>query len=83
MSPESESILDFILELFQIAGGSWTKVVDQANISAVELEQFLNYAAVFLANIGNYYVRNLEQDINMSLLMEVLLDWIGMLSTES
>ena len=56
VSPESISIFDFILEAYRSCDGDWSKLASQANVSQDSLTGFLEYAAVFLANIGNYYV---------------------------
>jgi dipeptidyl-peptidase III len=56
VSPESVSIFDFILEAYRSCDGDWSKLASQANVSHDSMTKFLEYAAVFLANIGNYYV---------------------------
>ena len=56
VSPESISIFDFILEVYRSCDGDWPKIATQVNISHDTLTRFLEYAAVFLANIGNYNV---------------------------
>ncbi|QDS74412.1 hypothetical protein FKW77_005831 [Venturia effusa] len=53
-SPESESIYDFIVELHNAFKGDWKAVQEKAGLSDDELKQFLNYAAQFLGNCGNY-----------------------------
>ena len=55
-SPESISIFQFILELYKSCEGKWPKLASRAGIEVEELRRFLNYAAVFLGNIGNYFV---------------------------
>jgi len=55
-SPESISILQFILELYRSCEGSWSELASRAGIEFEELLRFLDYAAVFLGNIGNYFV---------------------------
>lgn len=60
VSPESNSILDLILELHQACNGEWERLLEGADDSATkerELLDFLNFAALFLSNMGNYYVR--------------------------
>ena len=56
VSPESSAIFDFIIELYRACDGDWIKLATQAGVSTTDLEHFLEYAAVFLANVGNYYV---------------------------
>jgi dipeptidyl-peptidase-3 len=53
-SPESESIYDFIIELYNASNGDWKSLQKQAGISDEELKYFLEYAAMFLGNSGNY-----------------------------
>lgn len=53
-SPESEAIYDFILELHKAAGGDWMGFATKAGLSEDELNAFLQYAAQFLGNGGNY-----------------------------
>lgn len=55
VSPESISIFDFILELYESCHGNWEQITMSDGISGEDLEQFLRYAATFLSNIGNYY----------------------------
>ncbi|KAH0544774.1 hypothetical protein FGG08_001141 [Glutinoglossum americanum] len=55
VSPESIAIFDFILEVYRSCDGDWSKLAIQVNVSHESLTNFLGYAAVFLANIGNYY----------------------------
>jgi dipeptidyl-peptidase-3 len=53
-SPESESIYDFIIELYKASNGDWKFLQKKAGISDEELKYFLEYAAMFLGNSGNY-----------------------------
>ena len=53
-SPESESIYDFIVELYKASNGNWKSLQAKAGISDDELKYFLEYAAMFLGNCGNY-----------------------------
>ncbi|KAL2033439.1 hypothetical protein VTO58DRAFT_104153 [Aureobasidium pullulans] len=55
VSPEAEDIFNLILELHQSCSGAWEALIDSCDISKSDLEDFLEYAALFLANIGNYY----------------------------
>ncbi|KAJ9630795.1 hypothetical protein H2203_001320 [Taxawa tesnikishii (nom. ined.)] len=54
VSPESEAIYDFITELHRGCGGDYSKIKSSAGISDEDLEHYLNYAAQFLGNAGNY-----------------------------
>jgi dipeptidyl-peptidase-3 len=56
VSPEACFIYDFILELYSACSGDWKTFVEQGDLKEQELEAFLDYAATFLSNIGNYYV---------------------------
>lgn len=54
MSPESEDIYDFIIELYKTCNGDWKSVQEKAGITAEDLQHFLEYAGQFLGNCGNY-----------------------------
>ncbi|KAI9713846.1 MAG: hypothetical protein M1820_000576 [Bogoriella megaspora] len=54
VSPESEDIYDFIMELQNASKGDWKTLQKTADISDEALNQFLLYAAQFLGNMGNY-----------------------------
>ncbi|KAI1779981.1 putative dipeptidylpeptidase III [Hypoxylon cercidicola] len=54
ISPESEPIFDFVLALHKSSGGDWKALQAKAGISDEELGHFLQYAAQFLGNNGNY-----------------------------
>ncbi len=54
VSPESEHIYDFILTLYEYCQGDWAKLQSDAGITEDQLTDFLNYAAQFLGNVGNY-----------------------------
>ncbi len=54
VSPESEDIYDFIIELYQAGNGDWSAVQEKAGITAEDLQHFLEYATQFLGNCGNY-----------------------------
>lgn len=54
VSPESESIFDFIIELHKSSNGDWKAVQQKAGVSDEDLQYFLQYAAQFLGNCGNY-----------------------------
>ncbi|KAK4099774.1 dipeptidyl-peptidase III [Parathielavia hyrcaniae] len=54
VSPESEHIYDFILALHKAAGGDWRALADKVGVDDQGLTAFLQYAAQFLGNAGNY-----------------------------
>ncbi|KAH6715961.1 peptidase family M49-domain-containing protein [Leptodontidium sp. MPI-SDFR-AT-0119] len=55
VSPESPDIFDFIIDLYHACDGKWDILVAQCNITSEELTSFLEYAAMFLCNLGNFY----------------------------
>lgn len=55
-SPESCAIFDLIISLHRLCGRDWGQLSQQLAIHKTEMEAFLDYAACFLSNIGNYYV---------------------------
>ncbi|ORX98180.1 dipeptidyl peptidase III [Clohesyomyces aquaticus] len=55
VSPESIGIFDFILELYTSCWGEWDLLVEDHDLTREELDSFLDYAAKFLSNIGNFY----------------------------
>lgn len=55
VSLESTEIFDFIMNLHHACGGQWGTVPTRCNITSQELDSFLEYAAVFLCNLGNFY----------------------------
>ncbi|ODA81781.1 hypothetical protein RJ55_00285 [Drechmeria coniospora] len=54
LSPESESIYDLILALHKSCNGDWDALAKKAAVDGPELTFFLEYAAMFLGNLGNY-----------------------------
>lgn len=56
ISPESPGIFDFIMDLHHACGGQWNMFVEQCHITTEELDAFLEYAGMFLCNLGNFYV---------------------------
>jgi hypothetical protein len=54
VSPESESIYDFIIHLHKAFNGDWKQVQQKSGVTDAELASFLDYAAQFLGNTGNY-----------------------------
>lgn len=43
-----------IIELYKSCNGDWKGLQEKAGITAEELQFFLEYAAQFLGNCGNY-----------------------------
>jgi dipeptidyl-peptidase-3 len=56
VSPESPDIFDFIMDLHRACDGQWNTLLTQCHITAEELDSFLEYAGMFLCNLGNFYV---------------------------
>ncbi|KAF2401290.1 dipeptidyl-peptidase III [Trichodelitschia bisporula] len=54
VSPEAESIYDFIITLHNEFNGDWEEVKKKASVSDEDIKDFLDYAAQFLGNTGNY-----------------------------
>ena len=54
VSPESEHIYDFILALHKASAGDWKALAEKASVDEQGLSAFLQYAAQFLGNSGNY-----------------------------
>ncbi|KAJ0164382.1 putative dipeptidyl peptidase 3 [Colletotrichum tanaceti] len=54
LSPESEPIYDFIIALHKSSGGDWNSLAKKAGVDETQLTYFLEYAAQFLGNNGNY-----------------------------
>jgi dipeptidyl-peptidase III len=48
-------IYGIIMSLHEIAKGDWNGLAVQYNITEADMQGFLDYAACFLSNIGNYY----------------------------
>ena len=56
VSPESLCIFDFILELYTSCSGNWDVLIVENWIEKEDCSALLDYAAIFLSNVGNYYV---------------------------
>ncbi len=54
VSPESEHIYDLILALHKASAGDWKALAEKAGVDEQGLSAFLQYAAQFLGNSGNY-----------------------------
>ncbi|KAI9811063.1 MAG: hypothetical protein M1827_005645 [Pycnora praestabilis] len=63
VSPESTPIFDFILELYRSCEGQWPQLAERTAVPMSQVYTFLEYSAVFLGNIGNYYGRG-DQKFN-------------------
>lgn len=57
VSPESLPIFNFILDLHSHCHGDWQSLCEDDGIPEDELNGFLEYAATFLSNVGNYFVK--------------------------
>ena len=60
VSAESSGIFDFIMQLYEACKnkhhGDWDALADACKVSHADANAFLEYAATFLSNVGNYYV---------------------------
>lgn len=54
ISPESEPIYDFIVALHKHCKGDYPAIAKDAGLSQDDIDAYLNYAAQFLGNLGNY-----------------------------
>lgn len=54
VSPESEHIYDFIVALHKHSKGDYSALAKEAGLSQEEIDAYLDYAAQFLGNNGNY-----------------------------
>ncbi|KMU72275.1 dipeptidyl-peptidase 3 [Coccidioides immitis RMSCC 3703] len=54
VSPESEPIYDLIMSLYRACNGDWKSLGEKTGVSQDEIQRFLEYAAQFLGNCGNY-----------------------------
>lgn len=61
VSPESNACFDLIIRLYQTCQdqfrGKWDALADAWKVPRGEVHAFVQYAATFLSNVGNYYVR--------------------------
>ena len=55
-SAESETIFDLLVEMHRRCEGDWDALASQTVASSEDLKWFLEYASMFLANLGNYSV---------------------------
>ena len=56
VSQESPDIFDFIMAVYEACEGNWDTLKSQCDITSAELASFLEYAGLFLCNLGNFYV---------------------------
>ena len=63
VSPEANSIFDFIMALYHSCDGDWQCLADASCLKIDEVEAFLEYSATFLSNLGNYFVSLLFLDL--------------------
>jgi len=54
VSPEAESIYDFIIALHKACDGDWKALGQKAGVEPAAVTHFLEYATQFLGNAGNY-----------------------------
>lgn len=54
-SPEAEGIFDFILALHKACDGRWD-AFRQYGVSQEDIDAWLEFSALFLSGIGNYFV---------------------------
>lgn len=56
----SSGIFDFIMRLYEACKnsyrGDWDALANACKVSHADVNAFLEYAATFLSNMGNYYV---------------------------
>ncbi|KAK2760967.1 hypothetical protein FQN54_002209 [Arachnomyces sp. PD_36] len=74
VSPESEVIYRLILSLYRDSQGDWNALAQKTGVNAENLRFFLEYAAQFLGNCGNYkgfgdskFIPRIPQDALQSL----------------
>ncbi|KAK4944423.1 hypothetical protein LTR10_016097 [Elasticomyces elasticus] len=54
VSPESPAIYDLILALHRACGGEYKKLAEKSSVPEADITLWLEYAAQFLGNCGNY-----------------------------
>lgn len=65
-SPEGTGIFDFILELHKACQGQWMQFVQLFGISVEELDDFLEYAGMFMSKLNNFCVGGLSYTADMT-----------------
>jgi hypothetical protein len=56
VSPESEGIYDLIIATYNAVNGDWKKLSEETGVSEQNVRYWVEYAAQFLGNLGNYKV---------------------------
>lgn len=60
VSPESNAVFDLIMQLYESCKdqfrGEWHVLADACKVPRAEVNAFVQYAATFLSNVGNYFV---------------------------
>jgi hypothetical protein len=59
VSPEANGIFDLIIALHHACDGQWEALSQRTGVGMPDIDRFLGYAATFLSNVGNYFVRTL------------------------
>lgn len=44
------------MAMYRSCDGDWEKLATDTQVDSDEIHNFVNYAAMFLSNIGNYFV---------------------------
>jgi hypothetical protein len=72
VSPEAEYIFDLIIVLFKHCNGDFQSLFSSLGLTIEDLNFFLEYAAMFLDNMGNYRVSPLCPNLTRLLLLNHL-----------
>ncbi|QKX57989.1 uncharacterized protein TRUGW13939_05109 [Talaromyces rugulosus] len=54
VSPEANGIFDLIIALHHACDGQWEALSQRTGVGMPDIDRFLDYAATFLSNVGNY-----------------------------
>ncbi|KAA8904800.1 peptidase family M49-domain-containing protein [Sphaerosporella brunnea] len=54
VSPESEGIYDLIIATYEAVKGNWKKLSEETGVNEQNVRYWVEYAAQFLGNLGNY-----------------------------
>ena len=73
VSPESTHIYELIIEIYRACGGDWLKCAAMTSVSRDSVRYFVQYAALFLGNVGNYYVGWPEARVSFNALVKTFL----------
>jgi hypothetical protein len=74
-SPEAEHIFDMIITLYKECDGDWQKLATQNGLEDSDVEAFIDYAACFLSNVGNYYASSQTKNTDRSVLTHIQGIW--------